>query len=524
MPQIVQAGAFSFASANVPDVYTGIVKPQNATIVLAPTDILGHVGTASWGPVNVPVAIGGPSDGTAAFGTLKARKHDVLTSVATAALQGASSHRVVRVTDGTDVAATATVPAADLTQAAAFYAALSWALNAGINVNRGASQLVRLDAATGLLTSAHTGSGANGTVVSISAGSKSGTFRAVVALASLGIRAEVFDNIPAAAGALPTVAAYVLAGGTDGADGVTDATLVGTDVSPRSGMYALRGQACAVAVLVDVTDPVTWTAQAAFGYPEGILMMCVGAAGQDINTACTNKASSGLDDYSVKLFLGDYVYWSDQVNNVVRLVSPLGFAAGKRVTLAPNDSSLNKRLYGIVGSQKSGVVGNGALVQYTQAELEQLSLNGIDVIANPSPGGAYWAVRIGHNTSSDGDVRGESYTSMTNFAAKSINGTMGVYDGQPNTPTLRRRATTSLIGMFSTFVSLGLMSIGEDGSLPYSVVCDDSNNPQSRTGLGYLKADTKARYDGIVEELFVGLEGGPTVVVGANSRSYAAAA
>ncbi len=52
-----------------------------------------------------------------------------------------------------------------------------------------------------------------------------------------------------------------------------------------------------------------------------------------------------------------------------------------------------------------------------------------------------------------------------------------------------------------------------DGSLPYSVVCDTSNNPATRTGLGYVQADVQVQYQGINEKFIVNLEGGQTVQV-----------
>ena len=47
----------------------------------------------------------------------------------------------------------------------------------------------------------------------------------------------------------------------------------------------------------------------------------------------------------------------------------------------------------------------------------------------------------------------------------------------------------------------------------FSVICDASNNPESRTGLGYVQADVKVRYQGINEKFLVNLEGGSTVSV-----------
>ena len=55
---------------------------------------------------------------------------------------------------------------------------------------------------------------------------------------------------------------------------------------------------------------------------------------------------------------GDWLFWNDPVNQLVRLVSPQAFAAGRLSNLSPEQSSLNKEIAGIVGSQKSG---NGSL-------------------------------------------------------------------------------------------------------------------------------------------------------------------
>jgi hypothetical protein len=467
------------------------------------------------------VIVGGPNDYAQKFGPVQARTYDMGTVVAVSALQGANSYRCVRVTDGTDVSATHAMPGTENALAPAFYTALENAINSGVGVARTSSYIVRFSASTSTFTALYTGSVGNGVSIALSAGSKAGTFRAVVSVSSINVRSEVFDNIPFGSGT-PTATSYTLSGGTDGATAITSAEMVGIDVSPRTGMYALRATGCAVAVLADLTDVTTWSVQSAFGFNEGVLMYVNGANGESITTATTNKQSAGVDDYSVAVFLGDYLYFQDQTNQVTRYVAPAGFAGGKRVALSPNDSVLNKQLFGIVGSNKEGVVGTGVLNTYTQADLEAMSLAGIDVICNPAPGGSYWACRIGHNSSSDPDIRSDSYTMMINFGAKSINGGMGQYVGLPNNITLQQRAKTTLLSMFSSWVTTGLISLQADGSVPYSVICDATNNPQTRTGVGYLTADCKVTFDGIVEEFFVNLEGGSTVVVGANSQTYVA--
>jgi len=173
-------------------------------------------------------------------------------------------------------------------------------------------------------------------------------------------------------------------------------------------------------------------------------MMLVGAVGESIATAATNKATAGVDSYSVKVLLGDYVYWLDTVHGQTRLVSPQAIVGGLMSNLSPQNSSLNKKLYGIVGTQKSATG-----LAYTQADLQTIVLAGIDVIANPVPGGNYFGVRIGHNASSNPVIQGDNYTRMTNYIAATINRGMGIYIGQLQTAKVRKNAKATLDAFFS---------------------------------------------------------------------------
>ena len=58
MTQIAQQGAINTTALIVPDLYVQIVAPQVSQLNGVPTNVLGIVGTATWGPVNAPVDIG----------------------------------------------------------------------------------------------------------------------------------------------------------------------------------------------------------------------------------------------------------------------------------------------------------------------------------------------------------------------------------------------------------------------------------------------------------------------------------
>jgi hypothetical protein len=119
MTQIIPAGNFTPATLSADDLYITIQNPPGF-ITGVPTDVIGVVGTADWGPVNMPVLMGSPNAALTTFGGISARSltdpYDMATDLAIAFGQAASQSTLqawgVRVTDGTDTAATAAVPGA----------------------------------------------------------------------------------------------------------------------------------------------------------------------------------------------------------------------------------------------------------------------------------------------------------------------------------------------------------------------------------------------------------------------------
>ena len=516
MTQISQSGGLNTTAIVVPDLYVQIVSPQQLTLNGVASNIIGIIGTAVWGPVNQPVVFGNLADFTTAYGLPTVRKYDLGTQVSTAAAQGAAAFIGVRVTDGTDQAASYAM----LYSSAGTYPAL--------------------------LTAVYSGSRGNAVAISFGPGSKANTWRLVLSVP--GIIPEVFDNLSlaggnaafwqivisavnngsgplrgasqlvvASLGSDPTIApatinAQSLLNGSDGATGVTAELLVGLDGVSRSGMYALRQQGCSIGILADCDDNTTWSAQAAFGLEEGLYMVAAGAAGETIADAVSSKAASGVDSYSIKILMGDWIAWYDATNAQTRLVSPQGFAAGRLAALSPEQSSLNKPLYSIAGSQRTGITGTSQSSTYSSAELQALFSAGIDVICNPAPGGSYWAVRCGHNSSSNAAVYADSYTRITNYIAATLASGMGTYVGQLITSTLFANIRGTLLAFLGNLLSQGILG-STDGSTPYAVKCDSGNNPQSRTALGYVQADVQVRYQGINEKFLINLQGGAGVTV-----------
>ena len=507
---VVQQGAINTTALIVPDLYVQVVPPQNLVLNGVPTNIVGVVGTASWGPVGQPVIVSTMANYNGNFGPVLARQYDMGTHVATAVQQGAQDFRCVRVTDGTDTAAQSSAPGATVT-----------------------------------FTAIHTGSLGNEITVTLQAGSKAATWQLLVALR--GRRPEMYDNIGGTGVAFwLTLAASVNAGqgpqrgpsqlitvnaggatvapagftvalgatlpGSDGTGSLGISQLIGQDGTRRTGLYALRGQGCGIGLVADAYDPAHWTMQAAFGLQEGMYMVLTGPPGDAIQSAISVMHAAGLDSYAAKLMFGDWLWWSDQTNSTIRLVSPQGFVAGRLANLSPEQSSLNKPLYGILGSQNFGVPGSDQNSSYSVADLSALLSAGIDVICNPQPAGSFWGVRGGRNSASNVTINGDNYTRLTNYISATLAAGMGQYVGQVISNNLLRRIRATLLSFLQNMLNQGMLG-SVTGALPFSVICDASNNPVSRTGLGYVQADIQVQYQAINEIFLINLEGGQTVSV-----------
>jgi uncharacterized protein len=725
MPQIVQQGAINLAALNVPDLIVQIIPPQ-LLINGVPSNIVGFVGTAPWGPTNVPTIVGGYQGYVAQFGNPQPRKYDIGTAIFAATQQGAQAFRCVRVTDGTDTAAALVLQANCMTVTSLYTGSLGNSINFTIgtgsfnntfravvamgstvpevfdNVSQGVTAFTITNAGTytqaptllnitapnmpngvqavaspilsvtgtptvtapgtgyvvndtitltngvvlkvlsvttggvttlsvlntgsvlaGQLTPTNpvaqvstSGSGINSTFtlawglgVPVVQTSGSGYFNtsltatttnasavltnvsaaniatlvvgmaltgagiaATATIVSIGTNtvtmsanatatannitvtathavavvggtesvlgtltttlsywtnlANALNNgvsglrgpslrVSATAGvgtSTPTLAGANLSGGSDGASpaniGVTGApALVGQDAIPRTGMYAMRSAFISMGVLVDCDDPTTYTTQVAFGSSEGIYMIGVGPVGQSISSAANTIASFGIDSFTFKLMLGDWVYISDPITGAHRLISPQGFVAGFMGNQDPSQTPMNKPMNGIIGTQKSSTG-----IQYTNADLQALSLAGIDVICNPNPGGNYFGLRLGINTASDLSVNGDNYTRMIYFLARSVARGVGGYVGRLQTPAERQEAQTTLSLFLANLEFLGLIGTA-DGSASYSVQINDANNPFSLVALGYQNAQVEVTFLSVIRYFIVNLQGGQSVQI-----------
>ncbi len=493
MPQITFGGS-NPAAQGVPDLFVQVQQPPAGVLPGAPSNLLGVVGTATWGPVDAPVILGDIASAVAAFGAMQARKYDLVTAISLAAMQGANAFYGVRRTDGTDVAASVVVQSTCIT-----------------------------------FTAKYTGSRGNGLKATLATGTAPNTTKLVVSMP--GLPSETFDNIPGSANALwvamaaavnsgqgpargpsqlitatagagttaPTLATSSLTGGTDGATTITSTVMLGSDGSPRTGLYALRGTGCAAVMMADADDSTVWPSQLAYAKSELCEAFAVSPAGDTITAFTTAINTAAVDDPWITVLFGDWLWFVDAVNNVTRLVSPQAVKAGAKLAAGPANSVLNRPVYGVAGSQTGY-----ANKVYSTAELQLLSQARGDLITAPSVGGAYLSCRFGRNASSDPGRHSDTYTTMTNYLARSMALGLGQFVGRLITKDEMREAAATIGGFLENEKQSGRID-------SYSVQIDGANNPPTQIALGVQKATVLVRYLSVLEYFVVDLTGGQTV-------------
>lgn len=495
MPQLIQNGVLNTTALSVPDLYIQIAQPETLLVSASSSGLLGIVGTASWGPKDVPTVVGSLAQCRELFGGKRPSPHNLNVAVDVALLQGTSQFCLVRVTDGTDTASQGTMGNARFT------ARYTGSAGNGLRLT-----LARQSYRDGLyvLTVAHEELG----VAAYTGSDWNGLSQALEYDTKPLVRIEISGDA-----AIEDTGAVQLGGGSDGADPVPERFIGSSDA--RTGLHALTSQGCAVATLAGLGNSTIMAAMLAFGRDEGVYMIAAGPQGETLEQAVQIKNALGLRSPALKYMHGDWLWWNDDTLGL-QLVSPALFAAGKLASLSPEQSGLNKPLSGIVGSQKNGL--EATRFGYTMAELALLIENGIDVICNPSPGGQYWSMRAGHNTAQNAGTRSDAYTRLTNYLTRSFQGTMGQYVGSVINDTLFGHIRASLLGFLSGLLSQGILGV-TGGRLPYAVVCDATNNTLERIAGGYVQADVQVQYQGINEKFVINLQGGASVSVSTASGS-----
>ena len=187
-------------------------------------------------------------------------------------------------------------------------------------------------------------------------------------------------------------------------------------------------------------------------------------------------------------------------------------------TLQPQQSSLNKPVYGVVSTQRSrqqNVYGNDELAALTSA--------GIDVICNPIVRGPVFGVRLGVNASANPSIQDDSWPRLTSWLARSLIGAnaLGPFIGEEITPQFFNDGYAILDAWLSGLTSPNNPNPVIQG---YNIAFSTTNNPQSQTAKGIVVAAILIQFFGIARIFLVNMQTGATVILPTTATTAAAAA
>lgn len=499
---VINAGVSINDFLGVPgDIVT--IIPPSPTISPVPTNVLAIVGTGIGGAVNSPTR-GSFQDLLTLFGAPQATTFDAMTQAYIANIQGANDFIIIRVTDGTDVAATAllldTAPATGLTLTALHTGTLSNTLKATLSA--GTNSLP--GTLTYKLTVFYTGQVPE---IFDNVGGSGATFWTnltnAVNLGQSGVRGPsnlVLATVGAGTAA-PTLTTYTLAGGTNGNSSVTSATLIGTDGLTRTGMYAMRDTVASLALIADLTDTTKWSAVEAFAKQTFIYFAVPGAIGQQdsVSTAISNLQGTGVDNPNLVAMLGDWIYYYNQFTNTTPLGSLAAFRSGLLATLQPWESVINKPIVGIIATQKSRENRH-----YSSADKAALRDGRLDVIGSPSAGGAYFSALLGCNTSSNQLSRLDNYPRMNAYLGRTIDLLLGGFISDLFKVSVLDDITCTLFGFLQPLKVA--QNITDYGIFALPPNAPNTNNPQSQLDLGIVHVAVNVQLAAIIINILCNLD------------------
>lgn len=317
----------------------------------------------------------------------------------------------------------------------------------------------------------------------------------------------------------PALASYTLSGGTDGRANVTTADLTGSAASyPYTGAYALVAANPPVNGfwIAGLSDSTAYANMQALADEMGAFFMLTFPTGTSSTAAVAALQGYGVSDYNV-LAVKDWLYFFDSVNNQVRLVPPLAVAAGRILALSPEQSPLNKPVYGVIGTERMNPL-TGVNQPYTLAEIGLLNSSGILLINNPSIGGNYFGFRTGVSTAANQTESPVEFGRMTNFLGSLFGQLGGQFVGELQSANPGDPLRASVRAAFNT----ALQQLKRQGQIAgYNVTCDASNNPQASVAGHKLFVYVSVTYLSSVWYFIAQLTGGTTVVTSASSQNAA---
>ena len=472
---------------------------QQSTSPVTPTGPavgkLGVVGFAQWGLKNTPLAFSNAASGFALFGPNTAISNAIMRD-AQAAMPEANQLVGVRITDGTDTAATIVVQDASAGTVFTLTAQQTGSLPNGVN----ASGVVTNPAQAQCSFSSGTATGGNPVILVaitfpnqpveryfVTAGGTGGyvaaTFKAnlLAALNTGTANSAPSPRWTATSGAstlVPLTTAFSASGGTDGATTITSALFIGQDGTVgRTGMYALRGAIQGGQfIFAGFSDMSQSQTIIAFNRTEGTRFAISAPIGTSTTTMQGLKATYSASDPTLDTCI-DWGQMIDSWTGQTVYVAPAAGVNGVISSLDFYQDPSNKPYTGKVGIFAT----ERSTTPLSQSEAATRQASGIMYLTNPINRGAVWG--LPHGKASDGvsnisDVRTANYIGLSLFTV------LGPFVGEVQSQAQNDPTRLAASGAVAAFMNTLLLPIPKISA--YSNVMDTSNNTPTTIAQGFL--------------------------------------
>lgn len=457
----------NFDNQFTPDVNLREAAPS-PSIRAAAVGIVGVVGQATRGPVGVPTRVSSLNDWTRKFGGFDAAQGgEGYMFMYNLFRAGASTVDFVRITDGNETAATASVNGSTfaLLQPGSYGNNVTLTITAN-SVSGFVDLLFRNGSETYEYKAVTFADTANA--------------RYVQTVLDNATEVDGFVEITVVGGSNPATGTVSFAGGSNG-------TVQGTSLLDSAFIGQNTGNGLTGLVAMETDDDVEIVvctrANAALagalkdhvslGSVSPRIAVCAPASGTTVTTLATFMQSFNSDRCVMTY---PHLQILNPATNKKEYHNPTSFYAGLLSTLSYHVSPSRNVVNGVIGTERA----------LTRGEVDTLSRNRVSPITLLS--GFGFVVRNGYNTSNLPSLANVTRRRAVNFFAKTFEVGLQQFVSKPHTPALRNDVVSVLSGLLQNEVNQG--KIGQvNGGAAFAVKCDSENNPNSVVQQGQLIVD-----------------------------------
>lgn len=443
-----------FTNTNsTPNVFLREAQPPEV-VIGASIGVVGCVTQAIRGPVGVPTLISSLSDFVRKFGGYDAAQLGEGYMFAENLFKnGATNVKVVRVTDGNELAATATVNGTTYR----VNSPGTWGNSVTLTVVSGTvAGYVNLTFSYGVESYTYAGvtftNPADERYVGTVLQNSTDDFVSIVTQGSLN----------------PAAGTYVFSGGRNGlvqGSSLLDSAFVGTNgTNGLTGLVALEADGDVELIVCSRGSVVVAQAlntHCNLSYVSPRLGIATFASGLTVAGVVSNMAVFNSDKVVV---VYPWLQILNANNNKKEIHNPTSFVAGLISTLSYHTSVTRRQLIGAIGTERA----------LTPAESDTLFNNRVMSLVVKF-GGIICENNL--NTSGNPGKRQITRRRAVNFFAKTFESAAQRFVGQNHTPELRNDVVSSFSGLCSAEERARKIGNSATGGTAFKVVCDSSNNP-----------------------------------------------